>query len=263
MARSRPLHAVLLLFVIALLVAVASHGTAAASLPMLGSCPGGSPKVVIDVGHGARNMGSISARGRGEFQFNRDLAHTIAAAVARAGGHPVLLNEEGAELSLSNRVAKINAAMPTLLLSVHHDSVQPRYLEAWQVEGQPRDFSDRFAGYSLFISRKNTFPAESERFGRLIGEALISAGLTPSLHHAEPIPGEGRPLVDEGLGLYAYDGLAVLRGTRAPAVLLEAGIIKNRAEELTVQAPRFREQVAAAVVIAIGRFCTGDRKAAR
>lgn len=263
MARSHPKHSLLRLAVVALLVVAVPRGGGAAPLPMLGACPGGSPKVVIDVGHGGHDVGSISARGRGEFLFNRDLAHTIAAAVARAGGHPVLLNEEGADLSLSARVAMINAAAPAVLLSVHHDSVQPRYLEAWQVEGQPRDFSDRFAGYSLFISRKNASPAASERFGRLIGQALIDAGLTPSLHHAEAIPGEGRPLVDEHLGLYAYDGLAVLRGTKAPAVLLEAGIIKNRTEELAVQTPRFREQVAAAVVIAIGRFCTGGSETAQ
>ncbi len=229
---------------------------AAGPAPMLGSCPAGPPTIVIDVGHGRREQGSISARGRPEFAFNRDLAHVIAAALARAGGRPVLSNEEGADLTLAVRVDRINQARPDLLLSVHHDSVQPRYLQPWTVDGRKLDYSDQFSGYSLFVSRKNAFFAASERLARLIGEALVATEMRPTLHHAEAIPGEGRPLVDATLGIYAYDGLAVLRGTRAPAVLLEAGVIKNRTEELAVQNPRFRETVAAAVVAAVGRFCT-------
>ena len=242
-----------------LVIALATTGApeaGAAPPPMLGSCPGGSPRIVIDIGHGLGNPGSQSARGRPEFLFNRDLAHAIAAALARAGGHPLLFNEEGADLSLAARVATINQLRPSLLLSVHHDSVQPQYLEAWEVDGRKLDFSDRFAGYSLFVSRKNHFPAESERFARLIGEELTATGLQPSLHHAESITGENRPLLDARLGLYAYDGLAVLRGTVAPAVLLEAGVIKHRSEELTLQTPRFREQVATAIVAAVGHLCT-------
>jgi N-acetylmuramoyl-L-alanine amidase len=248
-----------LLSLAVLLVIGAPGAHAEPPVPMLGSCPGGSPKVVVDIGHSLQDGGAMSARGRSEFLFNRDLAHTIAAALARAGGHPVLLNEEGANLSLSARVAMINAAKPTLLLSVHHDSVQPQYLEDWQVDGQKRDFSDRFSGFSLFVSRKNVDFAESEQFARLIGEALTNEGMKPSLHHAEAIKGENKPLLDDALGIYAYDGLAVLRGTKAPAVLIEAGVIKHRSEELTVQTPRFREQVAKAVVAAVGRLCArGD-----
>ena len=231
-------------------------GIAATPAPMLGACPDGSPRIIIDVGHGLQDGGSFSARGRSEFLFNRELAHVIAAALARAGGHPLLFNAEGASLSLAERVKAINQLQPTLLLSVHHDSVQPKYLDPWTVDGRKLDFSDRFAGYSLFVSRANIFAAESERFARNIGEALTASGLQPSLHHAEPIPGENRPLLDAAIGLYAYDGLAVLRGARAPAVLLEAGVIKHRSEELTVQTPRFREQVAAAVVAAAARFCS-------
>lgn len=263
MDRSRPSRRLLCRFAIPVLLIGASAAATASPLPMLGSCPGGPPAVVVDVGHGVRASGAVSARGRPEFQFNRELAHTIAAALARAGGHPVLLNEDGADLSLAARVTQINAANPTLLLSVHHDSVQPRYLESWQVDGRNLDYSDKFAGFSLFISRKNAFAADSERFARDIGESLTASGLTPSLHHAEPIPGENRPLVDDALGLYAFNDLAVLRGTRAPAVLLEAGIIKNRDEEQRVETPAFREQVAAAVVVAVGRYCAGTSEAPR
>ena len=60
-----------------------------------------------------------------------------------------------------------------------------------------------------------------------------------------------------GSGLYAYDGLAVLKGAEAPAALLEAGIIKNREDEQTLDTPPFRRRVADAVVAAVAVWCTG------
>lgn len=36
----------------------------------------------------------------------------------------------------------------------------------------------------------------------------------PSLHHAEPIHGENRELLDTTLGIYRFDDLTVLKKTR-------------------------------------------------
>jgi len=56
-------------------------------------------------------------------------------------------------------------------------------------------------------------------------------GLTPTLHHAEPIKGENRELVNPDLGIYRFDDLIVLKSAAMPAVLLECGVIVNRSEE--------------------------------
>ena len=228
---------------------------AAAAVPLLAACPGGPPTIAVDVGHSTAEPGSISARGKPEFAFNAALAHAVAAALARAGAWPKLINEDGAKISLGERVELINRTRPDLVLSIHHDSVQPQYLEAWTIAGRTLDYSDRFSGFSIFVSARNRVADDSRRFATALGEALLAAGLAPSLHHAEPIPGEGRPLLDARLGLYAYDGLAVLKGAAAPAVLLEGGIIKNRDDEQTLDAPPFRKKVADAVVDAVAAWC--------
>jgi N-acetylmuramoyl-L-alanine amidase len=228
---------------------------AAAAAPSLAACPGGSPTIAVDVGHSTAEPGAISARGKPEFAFNAALAHVVAAALARAGAWPKLINDDGARISLGERVELINRSHAGLVLSIHHDSVQPQYLEPWTVAGRTRDYSDRFSGFSIFVSNRNRAAADSRRFGTALGEALVEAGLAPSLHHAEPIPGEGRPLLDARLGLYAYDGLAVLKGAAAPAVLLEAGIIKNREDEKMLDALPFRKKVADAVVAAVATWC--------
>jgi N-acetylmuramoyl-L-alanine amidase len=47
----------------------------------------------------------------------------------------------------------------------------------------------------------------------------------------------------------------VLKATKAPAVLLEAGIIVNREEELVLASSERQEEIGAAVLAAVTRFC--------
>jgi hypothetical protein len=64
-----------------------------------------------------------------------------------------------------------------------------------------------------------------------------------------------RELVDAQAGVYRYDQLVVLKDTRMPAALLEAGSIVNRSEELLLATPEHQAIIAGAVVEAIDAFC--------
>jgi N-acetylmuramoyl-L-alanine amidase len=188
-----------------------------------------APSIVLDIGHSSASPRAVSARGRGEFYFNRDLAVHVAEALEGRGFEVRMINLDGTETGLETRTAKAVGA--SLFLSVHHDSAQPRYLKAWTFEGEAHHFSDRFAGFSLFVSRRNPDPAASLACAVAIGTALRQSGFRPSLHHAEPIEGESRPLADAESGVYYYDDLVVLRTATQAAVLVEAGVILNRDEE--------------------------------
>ena len=107
----------------------------------------------------------------------------------------------------------------------------------------------------MFISGLNPRAQDSQRFATHLGARLNAAGFTPSLHHAEPIAGENRPLLQAKIGLYRFDELAVLRGAPMPAVLLEAGIIVNRQEEMRLQDPAAIARMADAIVSAIQQYC--------
>ena len=67
-----------------------------------------------------------------------------------------------------------------------------------------------------------------------------------------------RQLVDQEAGVYGYDHLIVLRRTPMPAVLLEAGSIVNREEELELATPERRKIVAEAVTAAVEDFCASQ-----
>lgn len=208
--------------------------------------------VAIDVGHSLKRPGAVSARGVPEFQFNRELVKVVVDALSAAGFHnSFAINGDGLIPNLRRRVTEAAERRANLFLSIHHDSVQPRYLSSWTLDGITRRYSDQFRGFSLFVSAKNTRFDESRNFAELIGRALTARALTPTLHHAEPIKGEDRPLLNAALGLYRYDDLLVLKGAAMPAVLLEAGVILHRDEELLLSQAAYRERIGAAIVSAV------------
>jgi N-acetylmuramoyl-L-alanine amidase len=145
-------------------------------------------------------------------------------------------------------------------LSIHHDSVPDSFLQVWEYEGQRRYFSDRFKGHSIFISNENVDPAASLFMGRLLGEQLRARGLQYTPHYVERFMGHRqRILVDADVGVYRYDQLIVLRTTQMPAVLLEAGSIINRDEELQLGTPEREGRISAAVTEAVDGFCAVRR----
>ncbi|WP_048710222.1 N-acetylmuramoyl-L-alanine amidase [Microvirga massiliensis] len=215
-------------------------------------------RIVIDVGHSAKSPGAMSARGVAEYRFNTLLADAVAETLKRDGFQAVTVvtNQGAGRADLVTRNARANAAKPDAFLSLHHDAVQKKYLEKWTTEfGVEQSYSDRFSGYSVFVSNKNEFPGESVKLAELLGAELMARGLSFTRHHAEDIPGERHPWVNSALGVYRTDNLIVLKGTKAPAALLEAGVIVNRSEELQLASPRRRAVMAEAVSSAMAKFC--------
>jgi len=210
--------------------------------------------VAVDVGHFIEEPGATSAHGRPELDFNRDLAVAIEAALRARGFKTILIGYDGFMSQLTRRTAA--AAGADLFLSVHHDSVQPYLVETWEYDSVERWFSDLHSGFSLFISRKNHALGRSLACASAIGAFMRGAGFSPSLYHAEAIPGENKPFADKANGVHYYDNLIVLKTARSPAVLLEAGVILNREEDLKMQSEETRGRVAGAVAQGVSR-CLG------
>jgi N-acetylmuramoyl-L-alanine amidase len=212
--------------------------------------------VAIDVGHFIEEPGATSAHGRPELDFNRDLAVAIEGAAHERGLKTILIGYDGFMSRLAQRAAA--AAGSDFFLSVHHDSVQPYLVETWEYDKVERWFSDLHSGFSLFVSRKNHALKRSLACASAIGEAMRGSGFSPSLYHAEPIPGENKPFADKTNGVHYYDNLIVLKTARTPAVLLEAGVILNREEDLKIQSEEVRKRIAGAVAHALAR-CLSKR----
>jgi N-acetylmuramoyl-L-alanine amidase len=218
-------------------------------------------RVVLDVGHTAKSPGAKSARGADEFDFNLRLAKQIDHALLEAGfAKTVLMVTDGrANQSLYARVARANELSANLLLSIHHDSVPNSFLEKWNFNGKSATFSDRFKGHSIFVSDDNLDPKDSLMFGSMLGRQLKARGLQYTPHYTEKFMGRWRHiLLDADVGVYRYDTLFVLKKTQMPAVLLEAGSIANRDEELVVASLERQQLISAAVVDAVDGFCAAQ-----
>jgi N-acetylmuramoyl-L-alanine amidase len=255
-----PLRVMRLLIAAALACAVAH--TARAEPRPADRCARSAFRAIIDVGHTEQAPGAISARGIPEFAFNLNLARRIEQSLLAAGfRRSVLLITEGPSgKGLVERVNRANTLGADLFLSIHHDSVPDQFLEKWEFEGEQRSFSDRFKGHSIFISDDNSDRAGSLLFARLLGGQLRKRGLQYASHYTDPIMGHRqRLLIDAQAGVYRYDQLIVLKDTGMPAVLLEAGSIINREEELRMGSAEHQALVSAAVADAVRSFCSTHR----
>ena len=195
--------------------------------------------IAIDVGHYLEKPGVISARGVTEFEYNLRLAREISECLTARGPHGLILIGDDGLAETSADARRVPPGMD-LFISIHHDSVQPRFLSVWEHEGETLNYSDQFAGFSLFVSRLNAHTEASLKCASAIGAALRGAGFTPSRYHADPILGENRPFADEANGVHYFDNLAVLKTASIPALLFEAGVIVNRDEELRMRDPAVR-----------------------
>jgi N-acetylmuramoyl-L-alanine amidase len=229
-----------------------------------GSCARSAFRALIDVGHTATSPGADSARGVPEYEFNLKLADVIAQSLHEAGfDKTVRLVTSGTRMaSLFERAASANRLNSDLFISIHHDSVPDTLKETWHYEGKKLSYSDRFSGYAIFVSNDNADRAASLAFGHALGQELQKHGLHYTPHYTLPLMGRYRhELIDEEAGVYRYDHLIVLHTAHMPAVLLEAGSIINRQEELELATPERRLMVAEAVTAAVEEFCASREQA--
>lgn len=202
------------------------------------------PLVAVDVGHGLRDGGAISARGQSEFAFNRDFAEVLVSALSAHGLAVRPVNFAGDIGSLAERPRQ--AGNSDFFISIHHDSISEAYLQFWDWDGEEMSYTDVKRGFGIFVSAANPELPTSLRCARAVGGALRQAGFV-----ATPWHGRKHRAADAENGVWYYDNLVVLYRTALPAILFEAGVIKHREEELELRDPERRQRMADALAAAL------------
>lgn len=212
--------------------------------------------VAIDVGHGLADGGAISARGRPEFEFNRDLARQLGPAVA---AHGLTVREVNFDGNIGSLAARPQAAVGSdFFVSLHHDSVGEAWLLDWEWEGQVMQHTEVKRGFGLFVSAANPAPETSLRCASAMGAMLRRAGFVPSDWHARK-----HRAADVQNGVWYYDNLVVLYRTTLPAVLVEAGVIKHREEEMELLDPVRQARMVDALATGLAACLSVTGKSAR
>ena len=213
--------------------------------------------VALDIGHTLAVHGSTSARGKGEFDFNQRIVRQLYARLEKSPVVvPFVINPDGGKIGLLDRPRIAAEKGAELFLSIHHDAAQPKYEQPWEPNGDgvKQTYCDIFHGYGAFMSLKNRQADRSLAFAQLLGAAMHAHGFDFATHHAEPVPGENRTIIDPKRGVYQYDDLIVLKHAPMPAALLECGVILNRAEELELDKPETQARIVEAAASAIEQF---------
>lgn len=214
-----------------------------------------APLLVLDSGHNPENPGARSLYGIDELVYNDRFVAELKPALEAAGWRVQLTRTPEQSRTLGERPSIANRLKADLFLSIHHDSAQLRYLrEVDTPNGLAYETIKPIQGYSIFVSGQNARFADSRRFAELLGKHFLELGRPPTLHHAEPIPGENRPLLNEKTGVYQFDRLAVLRHAKVPAVLLELGVIVDEEDDAYVNHPANRKAMVQAVVRAVQEY---------
>ena len=191
-----------------------------------------------------------------EVLYNDRLVSAIKKELATMDNLEVLLTRNPGENSgLHERADFANRHGANLFISVHHDSAQTQYLKEMGGPENPRvETTTPIRGFSIFVSLQNRENDKSLEFAHMLGRELRRMGRTPSLHHEEKIEGENRRLLDPELGVYRFDELLVLKETRMPALLFEAGVIVDAVDEQFVSDDKNIRQTATAIKNAVTRF---------
>ncbi|MBR7001522.1 MAG: N-acetylmuramoyl-L-alanine amidase [Neisseriaceae bacterium] len=223
----------------------------------LGELSFAQPLIVLDAGHNPQQGGALGVRGIYEVDYNDRFVAELQPQLEKIGWQVLLTRKKDQTVTLGERVQTANQQNADLFLSIHHDSAQEHYLQETQFNSKKAyQTITPIGGSSLFISHLNGQPEQSYCLANAIGRNIADLGRAPALHHAEPIAGENRPLLNATYGIYRYDNLAVLRGTQMPAVLLEVGVIPDKADEAYINHPTHRKAIEKAVVQAVQTYST-------
>jgi N-acetylmuramoyl-L-alanine amidase len=234
-----------------------SHGNPAAPVA-LEDCLRARPfNLVLDPGHDVDDPRANRVWEEfSEFELNDNFVERLRARVS--AGLPrlrVSLSRERDEaLPLPERVRAIAAKKPDLVVSIHHDNVRWSRQSARWVEGDIVRTCGDHLGYSIYVGTARGHGDEARRAGRFLADGLLAIGRLPGRFYAWG---------DVEHGVYAGDGLYLLRNLTPPTVLVELGYMCNPKDLGLVKSRRYAELQARALADAIRRYVSSSHCAAR
>lgn len=180
------------------------------------SAPSGKKTIVIDAGHGGDDHGAMHNQ-LSEKELVQAIAGKIKGMCTSHEFEIVLLREDDVFMSLKERVEKINALKPDLLISLH-------------INYSP-DRQDN--GISAYVSKNNAhYSASVEKANHMVTE-LTQQGLSK------------KEIKD--VSLY------VLNQVQCPAMVLELGYLTNEKDRQYISSEKGQQQMAQKIVSAIGK----------
>jgi N-acetylmuramoyl-L-alanine amidase len=217
-------------------------------------------RVVLDPGHGGRDVGAVGPAGVREKDVTLDVAHRVAPILAAQGVQVVLTRDDDRFVSLEERTARANAVAADLFVSIHCNASEGhgrRGIETYVLDTTRDEIAVRVAAREnattqaasaelasiLGGMRMSDEAARSTRFAQLLQRAAIAA---LQMKYGDAVDG----------GVHTA-GFYVLVGARMPSVLFEASYLSNAAEEQRLGSEEGRQLLADAIANAVRAYREG------
>jgi N-acetylmuramoyl-L-alanine amidase len=187
----------------------------------------------IDPGHGLNTLNKRTPVGYKEAEFNYPTALYLETFLFMQEHVPVLTVSTRTDEPLASRIDKVNSSNCEALISIHYNAVG----ECWQsyakgIEIFYHEGSERGKRLAVLVNNSIAFLSHKKMFAD--GE-VISRG------------------VKKDTSLF-QNGLAILRNTKPPAILIECGFMDHKQDAKRMKSNDYRKMIALAISYGIQKY---------
>ncbi|MBC7505705.1 MAG: N-acetylmuramoyl-L-alanine amidase [Sandarakinorhabdus sp.] len=226
---------------------------------------GGKPLVVIDAGHGGKDVGATSINGAYEKAVTLAIAREAARLLEKSGRLRVKLTRaDDRFIPLGGRVAIARAARADLFISIHADAALNAEARGASVYTLSAVASDAVA--ARLAARENkadiiggvNLGVEAPEVGDIMIDLSRRATTNVSVAFAEILQDELSSRMPFRGEFHHFAGFYVLKAPDVPSVLLETGYVTNGDDSDFLFSDSGRRRVAQGIAHAIERHLLGD-----
>ena len=246
-------------FRIVLDVRKATAGPSTPTLPALNK-PVDQPgihTIVIDPGHGGKDIGASGPGGLQEKEATLAIANKLAAALAsKLGTRVILTREDDSMVSLDQRTAVANQYKADLFLSVHVNAAPVKGAHGSEVYFLSADASDELAKKAAESENASTSGHADQQsdLKLILWDLAQQEYLAESSRFAQSIQEEMNALAGIQNRGVKQAPFKVLVGATMPAALVEVAFISNPDEETKLRNQQFQNTVVDALTRAVQRY---------
>jgi N-acetylmuramoyl-L-alanine amidase len=226
---------------------------------------GTRPLVVIDAGHGGKDVGAIAVNGKYEKDITLAIARLTAQRLEKSGKVRVkLTRNDDRFIPLGGRVAIARNARADLFVSIHADSAGNPEARGASVYTLSAVASDAVA--ARLAARENkadiiggvNLGVEAPEVGEIMIDLSRRATTNVSVAFAETL----QEALSDRIGFrgqfHHFAGFRVLKAPDVPSVLLETGYVSNADDADLLFSDSGRRRIATGIATAIERHLVGN-----
>jgi N-acetylmuramoyl-L-alanine amidase len=215
--------------------------------------------VVVDAGHGGKDPGASSARGTDEKNVTLAAALELARVLRQRGDFDVVLTRtDDTFVPLSDRSKKANDLDADLFVSLHCNSARNRRERGFEVYSVSETASDPEAE-ALAAAENAPLELEGKKpSDENAQQILLAMTKTEMINESAPFAALVERELAKRVGVpdrgHKQAAFYVLRGTHAPAILVEMAFLSHPKDELELNSRTFRRKVVEGVAAGIADY---------